>query len=162
MRANNRLTRGMRNRNPMNIRRSASKWVGKVEQAAAADPQFEQFTSITFGIRAGLYLLTKYVRDYKLDTLPLVIHRWCPNGDGNNNEVMYLNHLKCKCHLIDNVQVNTRYFFMMAAGICTVESLFKLTWDIFMGAYALLPQSMQDFWKKRSTESQEREEVDGL
>jgi hypothetical protein len=44
-------SRGLRNNNPLNIRKTAAKWTGKISDGA--DKEFEQFISLELGLRAG-------------------------------------------------------------------------------------------------------------
>ena len=69
--------RGLRNNNPLNIRRGGSQWQGlKREQA---DSQFCQFTTMAYGWRAAFVLLTRtYYHKYRLFTIEGIINRWAP------------------------------------------------------------------------------------
>jgi hypothetical protein len=51
------LPRGIRNNNPLNIRRSKDKWKGM--RAVHSDAQFVQFESLEWGWRAAFRLLTR-------------------------------------------------------------------------------------------------------
>ena len=55
-------TRGIRNNNPFNIKRSSSRWLGKVPFKDSSDQVFEQFTDIDYGLRAGFILLRNYIK----------------------------------------------------------------------------------------------------
>ena len=57
-------TRGIRNNNPFNIKKSPNKWLGK--KSVSSDPVFEQFETMDYGIRAGIVLLRRYVKRYHL------------------------------------------------------------------------------------------------
>ncbi len=153
-------TRGYRNRNPFNIRKTNSKWAGKVLHGQ--DPAFEQFDLMVWGVRAGLYLLTKYVRDYRLRTVKQIIHRWAPDGDGTNNEKAYYDAMRKGATFTNDVQQNKGWLYAVAAGMCRVESRYYLPAAGFESAFALLPYPMKCFWCGLSPEGQEREEVDGL
>jgi hypothetical protein len=75
------LPRGIRNKNPGNIRISISQWMGKLR---IADPEFEQFSEMKFGIRALMKLLIGYInRDF--NTIEKIITRYAP-GNENNTE----------------------------------------------------------------------------
>ena len=155
-----RETRGIRNKNPFNIRISKSKWAGKVLHGT--DPDFEQFDMMVWGVRAGLYLLTKYVRDYKLRTVKQIIHRYAPDGDGTNNEKAYYDALHIGDSFTNEVKVNKHWLFSLAAGMCRVESGYYLPSSGFESAFTLLPYPMKCFWCRLSPEGAEREEVNGL
>ena len=71
------LPRGIRNNNPLNIRRSADKWKGL--SRTQSDPSFCQFESLEYGWRAAFYLLTRtYYHKYRLYTIRGIISKWAP------------------------------------------------------------------------------------
>ena len=72
------LPRGFRNNNPLNIR-IGNVWLGEVNHPT--DPHFEQFVSMTYGIRAACILLRRYIRHYKRTTIPQVITAWAPPSE---------------------------------------------------------------------------------
>ena len=62
------IARGIRNNNPLNIRRSKDKWQGL--KPLQTDPQFCQFETMEHGWRAAFKLLTRtYYHDYRLYTI---------------------------------------------------------------------------------------------
>lgn len=81
------LPRGIRNHNPLNIRRSGDAWKGLAE--VQSDRAFCQFKSLEWGWRAAFYLLTKtYYRKYRLYTIREVITRWAPSCE--NDTLSYI------------------------------------------------------------------------
>lgn len=68
--------RGIRNNNPLNIRRSGQPWRGKITYGN--DPSFEQFESMAMGIRAAMIIVRTYIRSHHLDTPVLIVSRWAP------------------------------------------------------------------------------------
>lgn len=79
------MTRGERNHNPLNIRRSdKTRWLGQT--CRQTDREFVQFQSDLFGFRAAFRILRTYIRLHHLNTLRLIIYRWAPPEDGNNTE----------------------------------------------------------------------------
>lgn len=66
--------RGIRNNNPLNIRKSADNWQGKVGD----DGEFVIFDTPHNGIRAAGRLLRNYDRKYGLNTIQGIIYRWAP------------------------------------------------------------------------------------
>ena len=80
------MTRGIKNNNPLNIRRGTSRWVGRRE--IVTDKEFEEFTSMAFGYRAAWKLMDTYRLHLrhagKSYTLENIIHRWAPPEDGND------------------------------------------------------------------------------
>ena len=76
------LPRGIRNNNPLNIRRSKDQWQGlKKEQT---DPSFCQFENLAYGWRAAFRLLTRtYYHTYRLYTIRAIVGRWAPPNENN-------------------------------------------------------------------------------
>ena len=77
------VPRGIRNNNPLNIRKG-SNWQG--ERQPQSDKAFEEFESMQYGIRAGFKLIKKYMSGYngltkKFDTIELIIKRWAPPSE---------------------------------------------------------------------------------
>lgn len=72
--------RGIRNNNPLNIRKGSS-WKG--ERPVQTDPAFEEFISMEYGIRAGLRLIRNHINGFKgtrpkMNTLKKLISVWAP------------------------------------------------------------------------------------
>ena len=72
------LPRGIRNNNPLNIRRTAKdQWKGL--RAQQTDASFCQFERLEYGWRAAFYLLTRtYYHKYRLYTIRMIISKWAP------------------------------------------------------------------------------------
>lgn len=70
--------RGIRNNNPLNIR-IGNVWLG--ERANPDDPEFEQFVSMIYGIRAAFVLLRRYIKHYKRQTIRQIISAWAPANE---------------------------------------------------------------------------------
>lgn len=73
--------RGIRNNNPLNIRISNNKWIGKIQNGT--DKEFEQFKNMTYGVRAAFVIVRTYMNKYHLRTPAKIIRRWAPEEDGN-------------------------------------------------------------------------------
>ena len=80
--------RGFRNNNPGNIR-SGPKWIGL--RAIQTDPDFAQFTSPEFGIRALAKLLINYQTNHRTTTIRLIIERYAPSVE--NDTEAYVQHV---------------------------------------------------------------------
>jgi hypothetical protein len=79
--------RGIRNRNPGNVKRSSSNWLGKVPFSQSTDPTFEQFVEPKYGLRVIAYLLLKYQRDKGKRTVRALISEpggWAPSNTDKN------------------------------------------------------------------------------
>ena len=95
--------RGIRNRNPLNIRRGKTPWFGEVnyidvvdtkgESGAARfyDKSFCQFSDVKYGYRAAFKLIKKYIEVYGCNTIRKIINRWAPPTENNtSNYVMHV------------------------------------------------------------------------
>lgn len=72
------IPRGIRNNNPLNIR-IGNKWLGEVP--CPTDNEFEQFTRMEYGVRAGFLLIKRYIERYHLNTIELIVNRWAPPSE---------------------------------------------------------------------------------
>jgi len=87
------LPRGIRNNNPLNIRKGPDKWQGMAKNQI--DAEFVTFASATYGLRAAARLLINYQDKYGHNTVHSIIGRWAPeNGDRNGAAPggQYVNH----------------------------------------------------------------------
>ncbi|MBQ1829409.1 MAG: hypothetical protein II115_09475 [Prevotella sp.] len=77
--------RGIRNCNPLNIRRTGKdQWKGMAE--VQADRAFVQFKSLEYGWRAAFHLLTRtYYHKYRLYTIRTIIRRWAPSSENDTS-----------------------------------------------------------------------------
>ena len=76
------IPRGIRNNNPLNIRRTGDNWRGMAE--VQTDRAFVQFKSLEYGWRAAFRLLTKtYFARYHLQTIRAIVSRWAPESENN-------------------------------------------------------------------------------
>ena len=84
------MPRGIRNNNPLNIRRTADRWEGLCP--LQTDPKFCQFESMEYGWRAAFCLLTlTYYHKYCLHTIRGIISRWAPPSE--NPTEAYIKHV---------------------------------------------------------------------
>lgn len=77
--------RGIRNNNPLNIRKG-NNWKG--EKHPQTDAAFEQFESMQYGVRAGLKILKNYMTGYnglaqKANTIEKIVTRWAPPSEND-------------------------------------------------------------------------------
>jgi hypothetical protein len=73
--------RGVRNRNPGNIRRSSDRWKGLA--LVQSDPAFFVFEAPLWGIRAMAVILRNYQKRLGLKSLAQIIGRWAPAGEND-------------------------------------------------------------------------------
>ena len=70
------ISRGLRNNNPGNIRIGSFKYKG--EKAKSSDSAFRQFESVEWGYRAMFVLLHTYATKHNCRTLREMINRYAP------------------------------------------------------------------------------------
>ena len=80
-------TRGIRNNNPLNIRRSTDRWDGaRTEQT---DPSFVQFETPAYGYRAAWKVLQSYYTRFCHQSQPFtvrsIISRWAPPNENDTD-----------------------------------------------------------------------------
>lgn len=74
------MTRGERNHNPLNIRLTRDKWVGRCSEQT--DSQFVQFKSDVYGFRAGFRIIHNGFKQGR-NTIRKIITRWAPPNENN-------------------------------------------------------------------------------
>lgn len=99
MKSEKKTPRGIRNNNPLNIR-VGNDWQGEVENPT--DKHFEQFKTMSLGVRAGFIILRKYINTYHLDTIDSIIKRWAPSNE--NDTEAYIKSV-CKYSGLDRFEV---------------------------------------------------------
>lgn len=73
------IPRGIRNNNPLNIRKG-NDWQG--ERHPQNDRAFEEFTTLEYGLRAGFIIIRNYIkRRPPVNTPRLIISRWAPPSE---------------------------------------------------------------------------------
>ena len=70
------MSRGLRNNNPGNIRRSRVRYKGEVRPSR--DPDFKEFSTMAYGSRAVFVLLDTYRSRYGLTTIRQMLNRYAP------------------------------------------------------------------------------------
>jgi len=92
-------SRGWRNNNPMNIRRTRTEWQGLVARQTRTDREFCQFLNRTWGYRAAYKVLKSYYKFFAQQgrecTIRAVVERWAPRTE-NDTEA----YLRRVCELI--------------------------------------------------------------
>ena len=98
-------SRGIRNNNPLNIRRSKDKWQGQINPSGngnvngngnnsspRGDAEFVQFYTMEYGWRAAFVILCRtYYGKYGLKTIRDIVSRWAPAKE--NNTEAYIRHV---------------------------------------------------------------------
>lgn len=76
-------TRGVRNNNFGNIRKSFPLWKGEIRLSDSREHQFCVFKDYKYGIRALYKLLCTYITKYHLDNVVDIISRYAPSSENN-------------------------------------------------------------------------------
>lgn len=76
------LTRGIRNNNPGNIRKSNTQWQGMAPPEQQTDAEFLRFIAPEWGIRAMVRILQTY-RAQGRTTVADIITRWAPPSEND-------------------------------------------------------------------------------
>ena len=132
------VSRGIRNNNPLNIRKG-SMWLGLSVFSDEFDNDFCVFTNVLYGLRAAMYLMTKYVFFYDKKNIEQIINRWAPPSDGNDTKVYiscvvgywqsYVNKMQdvFPYNGYFEVQTDTDLFYLLKA-MCKIESNYVLSY----------------------------------
>ena len=75
-------SRGIRNNNPGNVRKSVTRWAGQVADELQRDPAFVIFTAPEYGIRAMAKILKSYFAR-GTDTIREIISTWAPASEND-------------------------------------------------------------------------------
>lgn len=133
--------RGIRNNNPLNIRKGSS-W--KHERPVQTDQAFEEFVSMEWGIRAGIKLIRNHITGFNgkrppANTIKKLISVWAPVTE--NNTEAYIRTV-CQQTAIgrnDLLHANDRRSIIaIARAMAYVECGVWLEPELFESAYDLL------------------------
>ena len=75
-----RTPRGYRNNNPLNIRRTETRWQGQID---GDDKDFCTFASPVYGWRAALIILMRTYRKRGWNTIQEIIAHWAPDNEND-------------------------------------------------------------------------------
>lgn len=138
------LTRGIRNFNPANIRRSSSNWKGL--SSVQSDVQFCVFDSFEYGVRALICLIRTYYNKYHLCSISEIISRFAPPSENATSQ--YISYVSSQVGLPPDSYVclsfntspsdNQRTLYKLCSSICFIESNFQLSYDLFLKSLSLL------------------------
>lgn len=135
------MPRGIRNNNPLNIRKG-SNWKG--ERPIQTDQAFEEFVSMEWGIRAGIKLIRNHITGFNgkrppANTIKKLISVWAPAKE--NNTETYI-HTVCQQTAIGRNDLlhagDRRSIIAIARAMAYVECGVWIEPEIFESAYDLL------------------------
>ena len=128
------MTRGQRNCNPLNIRRVAGTvWRG--QRAIQTDPEFVQFETAEWGIRAAFCILETYKRKYQAVCVEDIISRWAPPSE--NNTRMYVNAVCLATGYGVKERLSQNQLGRLVMAMALVESQWTLSVEQVVNGYAL-------------------------
>lgn len=99
----NPVPRGIRNNNPLNIRKGSS-WQGLRD--FPTDKSFCEFTSMEYGFRAAFKIMRTYYSKYHLKTLRGIISRWAPPSENDTKRYIAFVQSQAKIASPDTVLPN--------------------------------------------------------
>lgn len=118
---NNCLPRGLRNNNPLNIRKNNDVFQGEV--TPSKDTAFKQFKTMAYGYRAGFKILSNYYRKYRLTTIRGMITRWAPENENNTAAYVSLVSKYSGIPADDIIDINNKELMIrIVAGMSRVEN----------------------------------------
>lgn len=115
------LPRGLRNNNPLNIRKNPDVFQG--ERTPSGDTAFKQFKTMAYGYRAALRVIGNYYRLYHLRTIRQVIGRWAPENENNTDSYVHLVSSYSGIPADDPIDITNREMMVrIVAGMSKVEN----------------------------------------
>lgn len=113
------VSRGIRNCNPGNIRRSRVRYRG--ERHPSEDPDFKQFESMALGYRAMFVLLDTYRKRYALRTLREMITRYAPPEE--NHTALYVEAVSDLAGVRPDEEIDTRNRRVMVPVVAAMSRI---------------------------------------
>lgn len=128
--------RGIRNNNPLNIRKG-NDWQG--ERQNQTDRAFEEFTSVENGLRAGFIIIRNYIkRRPPVNTPALIVKRWAPPSE--NATQRYIDTV-CKRAILKPDErltfADKNKLCRLVSAMCFVECGQTISFGRIENAYAL-------------------------
>lgn len=133
--------RGIRNNNPMNIRKGNS-WKG--ERPVQQDADFEEFVSMEYGLRAGFKLMRNHITGFKgtrpkMNTIQKLIGVWAPRTENATDRYV---RVVCQRTGYSPTQIidptNSGMMIAIAQAMVYVECGVEIKKEFYQSAWALL------------------------
>lgn len=135
------VPRGIRNNNPLNIRKG-NNWKG--ERPNQTDKAFEEFETMEMGIRAGFKILKNYVTGYggkiqPYDTIDKIIRRWAPPTENATERYIDFVARDSGIHRYQRIDwKNKSVMVRIVDAMIFVECGQRVATDVISSAYDLL------------------------
>lgn len=124
------ITRGIKNNNPFNIRKSVNSWQGKLK--FSKDKDFEQFCSMDYGLRAGIQLLRNGYIAKGFDTVEKIIPRYAPASENDVQSYIAFVLQDSPLRAEEKLSVNSLNFYWLCQKMCLYESHFELSYEKYI------------------------------
>lgn len=126
-------TIGIRNNNPLNIRRSSQKFINEQK----SDNDFKKFSSMVYGVRAAIRIIHTYYFNYRYNTIEKIISRWAPPMENSTKD--YIDIVSKRSHILPNVIViyTKDNILAIIKAMVYVESHVELSKEILEEAWKL-------------------------
>lgn len=131
------MTRGQRNNNPLNIRRTADRWYGMSPEQT--DREFIVFDKLEYGIRAAIKLISRYILHYSCNSVRKIIYRWAPPCE--NDTESYIAYVTTKVGIMESEHIkhnDISTICKIISAMAQVESQMKISekdvrrvWNIY-------------------------------
>lgn len=116
------IPRGIRNNNPLNIRRGKTPWIGEVH-FEKDDKSFCQFQTLELGWRAAFYLLRKKMLKYRSVSIKDIITEWAPPSENHTDK--YIEFVSRKIGVMAYEKFhsdNEMFMLLLACAMCAYEN----------------------------------------
>ena len=113
------MSRGLRNNNPGNIRRSKVHYRGEIRPSS--DAEFKQFETAAYGYRAMFVLLHTYAQKHGCCTLRQMINRYAPPTE--NFTEGYIRCVANATHLSPDEAISTTDAGVMTAVVAAMSEV---------------------------------------
>lgn len=122
------MSRGLRNNNPGNIRRSSARYKGEVRPSR--DEEFKEFETVVYGYRAMFVLLDTYRKRYGLNTLRTMLMRYAPPTE--NYTTSYIDFVSRRTGIGADTPLDTRHrrdMVPIVAAMSEIENGIAANWE---------------------------------
>lgn len=112
-------SRGLRNNNPLNIRKNAEHFKGEIK---GRDKNFKTFSSLPYGYRAGFVILGTYL-SLGFNTIEKIITHWAPSTE--NDTESYISYVERWSGVPRNKELTARDgsdYILIVAAMSYVEN----------------------------------------
>ncbi len=126
--------RGIRNNNPLNIRRSKDRFKGEVQ---STDKSFKQFESMEYGYRAAFVIIGTYISK-GVNTLEKIIERWAPSTE--NHTGLYIDFVEKRSKVDRNCRLTSKSglaIFKIVEAMMEYETGEKPNYDQVKGGFLM-------------------------